>query len=83
MTTRRPPSATRRERRKAETRQKLIDAAPVMLAEDTSQQASIQDITEAADIGFGSFHNHFTRKGNVSLSPPPMSSRRAASCWSD
>ena len=26
------------------------------------RRASIQEITETADIGFGSFHNHFDRK---------------------
>ena len=49
-------------RRKAQTRQKLIDAARVLLAGDTASTASIQDITDAADVGFGSFYNHFTSK---------------------
>ena len=43
------------ERRKAQTRQKLaIAAARAMLADDTAAQASIQEITETADVGFGS-----------------------------
>ncbi len=36
-----------------------------MLAADIAQQASIQDITEAADVGLGSFYNHFTSKGEL------------------
>ena len=40
----------------------LIDAARVMLAAGTATQASIQEITDAADVGFGSFYNHFSTK---------------------
>ena len=54
--------ASRSERRKAHTRQKLIDAARALLAEDGAAQASIQEITNAADVGFGSFYNHFESK---------------------
>jgi AcrR family transcriptional regulator len=56
---------SRLERRKAHTRQKLVDAARVMLAEDTAGTASIQDITDAADVGFGSFYNHFSSKAEL------------------
>jgi AcrR family transcriptional regulator len=58
-------SMSRLERRKAQTRQKLVDAARVMLAEDTAGTASIQDITDAADVGFGSFYNHFSSKAEL------------------
>ncbi|SNS29582.1 transcriptional regulator, TetR family [Streptosporangium subroseum] len=57
-----PMSASRLEQRKAQTRRKLVDAARAMLADGTAQRASIQEITEAADVGFGSFYNHFTSK---------------------
>jgi AcrR family transcriptional regulator len=53
------------ERRKAVTRQKLIDVARGMLAAETANTASIQDITEAADLGFGTFYNHFTSKAEL------------------
>jgi AcrR family transcriptional regulator len=36
-----------------------------VLAADTAQQASVQEITEAADVGFGSFYNHFTSKAEL------------------
>lgn len=55
-------SLSRVERRKARTRQKLIDAARVMLAAGTAGEASIQQITDAADVGFGSFYTYFTSK---------------------
>jgi AcrR family transcriptional regulator len=54
--------ASRLNRRKARTRQALIDAAIRLIAEGRGQQASIQEITDAADIGFGSFYNHFESK---------------------
>ena len=56
---------SRTERRKAATRQKLIDAARVMLAAGTAADASIQEITNAADVGFGSFYNHFSSKAEL------------------
>ena len=36
-----------------------------MLAEGTAHQSSIADITEAADVGFGTFYNHFTGKAEL------------------
>ena len=55
-------SANRLDRRKARTRQALIDAAIRLIAQGRGERASIQEITEAADIGFGSFYNHFASK---------------------
>jgi AcrR family transcriptional regulator len=52
----------RLDRRKARTRQALVDAAVRLIAEGRGERASIQEITEAADIGFGSFYNHFASK---------------------
>lgn len=54
--------ANRLDRRKARTRQALVDAAVRLIAEGRGERASIQEITEAADIGFGSFYNHFAGK---------------------
>jgi AcrR family transcriptional regulator len=65
MSTRRATAGSRLERRKAQTRQKLVDAARAMLADNRAPRASIQDITEAADVGFGSFYNHFTSKDDL------------------
>jgi AcrR family transcriptional regulator len=52
----------RLDRRKARTRQALVDAAARLIAQGRGERASIQEITEAADIGFGSFYNHFASK---------------------
>src|SRR5579862_4719282 len=56
------PKVSRLDQRKARTRQALIDAAVRLIAEGRGDRASIQEITDAADIGFGSFYNHFESK---------------------
>jgi AcrR family transcriptional regulator len=56
------PSIHRGARRKLETRGKLIRAAQQVMAQKGIDAASIQDITETADVGFGSFYNHFDSK---------------------
>ncbi|MEU2165837.1 TetR/AcrR family transcriptional regulator [Streptomyces chengbuensis] len=63
----RTPSHTpnRVDRRKARTRAALIAAAQGFLAEQGRIDVSIQEITEAADVGFGSFYNHFTSKDEL------------------
>jgi AcrR family transcriptional regulator len=61
----RTPSPSRLDRRKARTRQALIDAAVRLIAEGRGDRASIQEITDAADIGFGSFYNHFDSKDQL------------------
>ncbi|MFE5814838.1 TetR/AcrR family transcriptional regulator [Streptomyces sp. NPDC056479] len=50
------------ERRRAETRGALVRAARQILAETGDTSASIQAIAERADVGFGSFYNHFESK---------------------
>jgi AcrR family transcriptional regulator len=59
------PTANRLDRRKARTRQALIDAAVRLIAEGRGERASIQEITESADVGFGSFYNHFESKDQL------------------
>src|ERR1700680_1016985 len=49
-------------RRKRETRIRLLDAALRLMAEKGMDSVTINDITEAADVGFGSFYNHFESK---------------------
>ena len=53
---------SRLDRRKARTRQALVHAAVRLIADGRGDRASIQEITDAADIGFGSFYNHFGSK---------------------
>lgn len=58
------PAPSRLERRKARTRQALVSAAGRMLAQGR-HSVSIQEITTAADVGFGSFYNHFSSKDEL------------------
>ena len=52
---------SRVDRRKERTRSALLGAACQLLAEGRTN-VSIQEITDAADVGFGSFYNHFESK---------------------
>ncbi|WP_199698850.1 TetR/AcrR family transcriptional regulator [Oleomonas cavernae] len=52
-------------RRKRETRAKLLDAAFRLMAERGMEGVAINEITEAADVGFGSFYNHFESKESI------------------
>ncbi|MGW3245588.1 TetR/AcrR family transcriptional regulator [Streptomyces sp. NPDC001070] len=53
------------ERRRAETRHALVRAARQLLAETGDTSASIQTIADRADVGFGSFYNHFESKTDL------------------
>ena len=52
---------SRLERRKARTRAALIRAAQALIA-DSRTAVSVLEITQAADVGLGSFYNHFETK---------------------
>ena len=53
--------ANRLDRRKARTRAALIRAAQTLIAEGRTN-VPILEITQAADVGMGSFYNHFETK---------------------
>ncbi|MFF3468284.1 TetR family transcriptional regulator [Streptomyces sp. NPDC002619] len=59
------PLSNRFERRRSETRQALVRAARQILAESGDTSASIRAIAERADVGFGSFYNHFGSKPDL------------------
>ena len=52
----------RRERRKAETRERLLIAARALIAEGGTDAVKITDVTERADVGFGTFYSYFETK---------------------
>ena len=52
----------RHSRRREATRTKLIEAAKTLIARQGVDNTRIQEITEEADVGFGSFYNHFESK---------------------
>lgn len=55
----------RRERRKAETRERLFRAAMRLFAERGFSKTTTESITEAADVGQGTFFNYFPSKHHV------------------
>jgi AcrR family transcriptional regulator len=59
------PEPTRVDRRKARTRAALVAAARRILERSDGSDVSIQEITDSADVGFGSFYNHFNSKAEL------------------
>lgn len=57
-----PEREPRGARRKRETRSRLLEAALRLMAQKGMEGVAINEITEAADVGFGSFYNHFESK---------------------
>ena len=55
----------RRDRRRERTRSQLTRAAQVLIAEKGVAGLRIADITEAADVGRGSFYNYFDSKEDL------------------
>ena len=60
-----PPAGGRRERRRQETSEKLFLAAMELFSRKGFAQTKVEDITEAADVGKGTFFNYFPSKEHV------------------
>jgi AcrR family transcriptional regulator len=56
---------SRRDRRRAETRERLYAAAVRLLSEFEFDAVTVEMITEAADVGKGTFFNYFSNKEAV------------------
>ena len=59
------PRVDRRAKRRAETRAKLIEAARATFARQGVDATRINEITDEADLGFGSFYNYFDSKDAI------------------
>jgi len=59
------PSGDRISRRKQRTRGRLVNAALTVMAQKGVDATTISDITETADVGFGSFYNYFNSKDEI------------------
>lgn len=57
----------RRERRSVETRERLFRAAMDLFARKGFTETTVGDITEAADVGKGTFFNYFPSKDHILL----------------
>jgi AcrR family transcriptional regulator len=60
-------SIGRRQRRSAETRERLFHAALDLFASKGFLETTVEDITEAADVGKGTFFNYFPSKDHILL----------------
>jgi AcrR family transcriptional regulator len=58
-------SPDRRQRRSAETRERLFRAALGLFAEKGFTETTVADITDAADVGKGTFFNYFPSKEHI------------------
>jgi AcrR family transcriptional regulator len=61
------PTVDRRQRRSAEIRERLFRAALTIFAEKGFAETTVEDITNAADVGKGTFFNHFPSKDHILL----------------
>ena len=61
----RDPRPGRPSRQRARTRTALVEAAQRLLAEQHRADLSIREITDAADVGFGTFYGHFADKSDL------------------
>src|SRR5215813_12165486 len=57
--------ASRRERRSAETRERLFRSALQLFLQKGFAETTVEDITEAADVGKGTFFNYFPSKDHI------------------
>jgi AcrR family transcriptional regulator len=60
-----PPTPGRRERRRAEIREKLYVAALDLFMSRGVQATTVKNITDAADLGKGTFFNYFPTKEHI------------------
>ena len=59
------PHPDRHTRRREQTRRRLLDAARALFARQGVENTRINEITDEADVGFGSFYNHFDSKETI------------------
>jgi len=61
------PTSDRRQRRSAEIRERLFRSALELFAQKGFAETTVEDITEAADVGKGTFFNYFPSKDHILL----------------
>src|SRR5437764_406295 len=59
------PPSDRRQRRSAEIRERLFRSALALFAKKGFAETTVEDITEAADVGKGTFFNYFPSKDHI------------------
>src|SRR5256886_13920700 len=61
------PASDRRQRRSADIRERLFRAALDLFAQKGFAETTVEDITETADVGKGTFFNYFPSKDHILL----------------
>jgi AcrR family transcriptional regulator len=69
-------TSDRRRRRSADIRERLFHAALELFAQKGFVETTVEDITEAADIGKGTFFNYFPSKDHILLAFGEMQLRK-------
>src|SRR6266403_487801 len=62
-----PSPSDRRQRRSADIRERLFRASLDLFAQKGFAETTVEDITEAADVGKGTFFNYFPSKDHILL----------------
>src|SRR5467141_156625 len=69
-------TSDRRQRRSADIRERLFRAALDLFAQKGFAETTVEDITEAADVGKGTFFNYFPSKDHILLAFGEMQLRK-------
>jgi AcrR family transcriptional regulator len=73
-----PAPLDRQARRRERTRARLVEAARAVFAGQGVDATRINDITEEADVGFGSFYNYFESKDAIVVAVVEQAAQEAA-----
>jgi AcrR family transcriptional regulator len=69
-------TSSRRQRRSADIRNRLFGAALQLFAQKGFAETTVEDVTEAADVGKGTFFNYFPSKDHILLAFGEMQLRK-------
>jgi AcrR family transcriptional regulator len=78
-----PSAGSRRERRSAELRERIFRSALGLFASKGYAETTVEDITEAADVGKGTFFNYFPSKEHILMAFGEMQLARLESVISE
>jgi AcrR family transcriptional regulator len=73
-----PTIANRNDRRRQRTRETILAAADLVFRHKGIDRTTVNDITEQADVAYGSFYNHFKSIDEVAAALVAASVQRAA-----
>src|SRR5207247_7434812 len=73
-----PETTNRNDRRRQRTRETILAAAERVFRRQGIDTTTVNDVTEAADVAYGSFYNHFKSMEEVVSALVEASLRRVA-----